>query len=388
MCRIIKKKELFQYMMFAMVILSIVLRHTYFTSYTGDDRNIADNILSLLRYFAMMFGLFQIILYSQFNLKQWSITGLCLVCACVSTYFSKDKAVVMNTIAVIALIDAPKDKLIKELLVISGTVLFITVLFSQIGILPNLFRDAGVRNRYMLGFKWPTYGPAVFFFCVIDYAILKHGKIKKAFIFIILLINYFLWKFTNTNSVFYELLLLMVIFFIFGGKFNRIGLLKSRLMVLVPWFAALLSFVMAYIYDSDIAILSRLNSIFTHRLYYGNVALQKYGISIFGQYVEWSELAKTNALSANNLCVDSSFLDLLIRKGAIFLIIVLSIYSVIIQQLIQKKEYGTIVITMFVIMFCITEPWLINIALNPIPLILYKDSKNNRIQSSKKTIKS
>lgn len=382
----IKRKELLQYILLLMVILPILLRHTYFTSYRDDSRTTIDNILSIMRYLAMIFSIIQIILYSQYKVKQWFIIVFCVGISCISTILSKDSAVILNTIALIALLDMPKEKLIKELLIISSLVLIITVFFSQIGIFPNIFRDSGTRNRYMLGFKWPTYGATIFYFCVVDYIILKHGKITKLSLLIILLINYILYKFTNTRSVFFEILILITFFFLFEKKIDKLKGLEKKMIIMVPWFAAFLSYIMAYIYDQSIYILNVLNKIFTQRLNYGNIALKKYGISILGQYVQWSQLAREDTLTVDNLCVDSSFLDLLIRKGLLFLIIILIIYSVIIRQLIKKGEKGLVVICLFVIMFCITEPWLINIAINPIPLLLCKGIKDTH-QSVKREYK-
>lgn len=367
----IKKRDFVPYIFYALVILSVLLKNTYFTSYGDEERNLLDIALSISRYIAIMLGLYQIVLCSAFNIKEWLVIGTIGIVVLSTTYFSGDKNVILFYVTIVSILDREKNTYIRELMIITSIILITTVILSLVGVFPNLYRDIGFRNRYMLGFKWPTYGPAFLFFAVVDYfMILAKQKMPKILLVLVLTINYWFYYQTNTKSVFYELLLLIILVFFFDRAISKSKLLKSKVVIIVPWIAALISYFSAYLYDPFSPFMIALNRVFTNRLSYGNRALSLYGVSLFGQDVDWSALARTGSFATDNLAVDSSFLELMIRKGIVFTFLILVLLSIVMYQQVQKQNQRNVLIICFIIMFCMTEPWLINVAINPLFLLI------------------
>ena len=115
-----------------------------------------------------------------------------------------------------------------------------------------------------------------------------------------------------------------------------------------------------------------INAAFSNRPYFGKIALETYGVSLFGQPITW--LTGTDGTKVSGMdyfYVDSSYLHLGLNYGMLFLIIVLLIYSVVLYKAVRQKDYYLISIVTVILVFSVTEPRLMNLAFNPFPLLAF-----------------
>lgn len=112
--------------------------------------------------------------------------------------------------------------------------------------------------------------------------------------------------------------------------------------------------VMFKLYDESIHSWFWLNSILSDRLRLGANAIEQYGFSLFGKPIEWIgfSIKKTTMEEAIGYnYVDSSYLQLGLNYGLIFLGVVLLIYSIIMNRAIKRKDYYLVSIITIILLF-------------------------------------
>ena len=108
---------------------------------------------------------------------------------------------------------------------------------------------------------------------------------------------------------------------------------------------------------------------------YGQNALRTYGLSLFGQEVEWVGYGIGAKEGVYNY-VDSSYLRIAIQNGIIPLLVVLSIYCKMLKEASDQNNIIVIITILFVLLLCFTEPRLFDFAFNPFPLLSLSSSQS------------
>ncbi len=332
--------------------------------------------LKLIRYMGYLLCCLKI--YSTLLEKKkvfWTIlVTLVLLISCVT---STNKTMLLYSIVLLASKNIDVEKIIKISFFVQGTLFFIIVSMSQLGILGDyLFVRGEGQYRHALGFAWTTTAPILFFFFTLVYVYLKKEKESILVFILVELINIWLYIMTDSRMVFC-LASIFVVFMIVqkinGNRWKWIG----KFDYLYPFFPVIIgsaSLILYYFYDEKNQLWFKLNTILSGRLSLGINAINEYGFSLFGKNVEWigySIKSPTAEAAIGYNYVDSSYLQLGLNYGMLFLIIVLLIYSVVLYKAVRQKDYYLISIVTVILIFSVTEPRLMNLAFNPFPLLAF-----------------
>lgn len=238
------------------------------------------------------------------------------------------------------------------------------------------------RIRHSLGYNYATYISKVFLFCLCYYFFLR----KKVSLFGVIIfegLNYLIFKYTNTRTVFY-LASIFILAIYLVKRFNISDIkqpLKSLLVFVYP-ICAVFSFWIQRMYSSDPAKWSFLN--LNNRLLMGKNALLEYGINLRGTNIMWVGMT---AYTRNNLLtynyVDNSYLYVLITYGVIFFSILMLFEIIIMQYAIHEKNFTLITILAMLAGYFIIESQIIDLAYNPF-ILLAGYSFSNTIRRRKK----
>lgn len=106
--------------------------------------------------------------------------------------------------------------------------------------------------------------------------------------------------------------------FLFDRDFPR------RILEIFPFFSAIATIVAQYFYIAHYnePAFVAINAAFSNRPYFGKIALETYGVSLFGQPITW--LTGTDGTKVSGMdyfYVDSSYLQVLVRYGVIMLVV-------------------------------------------------------------------
>jgi len=128
-----------------------------------------------------------------------------------------------------------------------------------------------------------------------------------------------------------------------------------------------------YFYREDSAFSVKIDSILNNRVRLMNEAFNKYGVSLFGENIQWVGFGgQTNTQAVENAYnfVDCAYAKMLFDHGLIFAILVCVGYAFMYKYAVQKKDYILILAVTMVLVVSIMEPRLISIEMNPFVLLL------------------
>lgn len=370
----IKRIQILFYVAWTLFFLSVLLLSL--EKVAVDNQIITLVLLKAMRYCAYFFCLLKLLM-ETYKKRQFLVILTVMIVFVLSFLGSTQTTMMLYGLVLISAVDINSRYFIRYTLLLQSLYLFFVVCFSQIGLLNDyLFGVGSERIRHGLGFSWTTTGPILFFYIILDYIYIRKEKFNLIEVVILQLIN--VWFYFMTDSRLAFLLSTMALFF-FGYQ----GINKKRwrwlckfksLYLLAPFVMLIISIFVFTKYDGGNRVWNLLNSLLSNRLELGKNAIDIYGYSFFGKNIEWIgfsvERPTLNQAIGYNY-VDSSYLQLALNYGWIFVLTVLGIYSFAIDKAEIIKDYYLVMIYMFILVFSLTEPRLMNFAFNPFPILAF-----------------
>ena len=252
------------------------------------------------------------------------------------------------------------NNIAKFTIVLSSFMLFVIIISSNLGLIENyIMKDQ--REREFLGFRYALNAPAIFFNLIGLVVYVRKQKISIIQLILLTLINVYLYQKTDSRLSFFlgEILLL----FAFIMKTWPFVFEKKRMLCLFIVFSfAIGAFVATYLtvnYDSSVGWQSKLNSVLTGRLYYGQKSLEKYGYNAFGnKEIEWNGNGLDKEGKTSNqeyLYVDSYYIQVLQKYGLVVLASIIVICTVSMIKIYKKRDYYLLFLLGFKAAHCIID---------------------------------
>lgn len=367
----IKIRELIFVIAWSMFILTVILQGTIW--YVDLDSSFLITLFKGIRYASYLLCVFIII---KNSLSNKILIGIILLLGCLGLCMvgSTNRTMFLYSFLIFASYRIDSRLIIKVALFWQVIVLFITIWLSQIGVIKDFLFGEDVRPRHGLGFCWAAIAPIMYFYCMLQYIYLRKNKITLIEFAVMEFLNIVLFKLTDARLAFYLSTIFLFIFFIASliknsNQNKKLYKLKKCLCAL-PAFIAVFSIGIHALYNDNDKLFSKINILLSKRLALGHQAIADYGLSIFGQKIEWIGFSSKPIQGTYNY-VDCSYLQLAIEYGIIFLIVIVFIYSIVLWKAIKINDNYLIMILCIILVFGITEPRLMNFAYNPFPLMLF-----------------
>ncbi len=253
-------------------------------------------------------------------------------------------------ICIFAFVISGRNKNIKTIMKITayltGFCLLFVILSAHLGIIENYSSTRGSNGmlRKYLGFRYALYAPTFHLNLIVAQIYRKRDKIKIKEIGFHLIIAYFLFQQTDSRLCF--MLSVATLFFcLLMKKWPRFMRKRRNL-----WRVACLSFVILSVliiylsmsYNSSVSWMAKLNKLLGTRLDLGHTAIEKYGISLFGNRIEM--LGHGLDLTGNHkigeyFYIDSLYVQMLVNYGVPFLVIYLGIFTWAAVWAYKRKDY-------------------------------------------------
>lgn len=277
-------------------------------------------------------------------------------------------------IAIVASKNINIKKIIYMQMVIMAIILLFTVTSSKYGIIQNFVSKSQYsgRIRNYLGFNYATFAPNLFFHLTSLIIFFKGKSFNVLYYGFLAGVNYFLYIQTDTKSAFYITNLMLILLYV-SQVFqlekhysNKIFLNSEKYLVGIM---SILSIFASIFYSPENKILYNIDKIVTNRLRLANFGIETYGITLFGQKINWITLDESKLIRNDYFFVDSSFVNILLSYGLVLLLLlVIGFY-----YLGKNNPYGSIYyhICFFGIVIHSTwDPQFLEIWYNPLLLML------------------
>lgn len=349
-----------------------LLLYTSWTFTQSGEINTFGIVLKASRYLVYLLCLISFFLFSELNLRSIVFFIISSGIAALTILFNEDRFVLFFFLIIITMFGQDEEDILRISFVANTLVLLVTILFSQLGIIGDYIRTESGRTRHFLGFSWATYASVFFLFFILEFLAVKKGRVcLREYI---LLIALSVWLFLKTNARYaFVMTLLGLTFFLLFGRRIRGDKEKPwyKVFLATPWAIAIGAILLHWFYNPSNQKWVALNSLLSGRLALGKNALLTYPIKFFGQPIEWIGFNMRETLQGEYNFVDCSYLKILLSDGIALLILLLIILTLCVYFAIINKKYYLVWLLFFMMVFCITEPWLISsIAVNPFILCI------------------
>lgn len=332
--------------------------------------------------------------FSIGNLLLWGLLAALIVCNIVFNQAESDLVYIVLFCLYCSNLE-PTDVL-KTYYISASLGIVLVIAAWGVGLLPSEVRN----GRAYLGFYYTTFGPNLFLHAVLAYIASRAQKIRLLNWIVIEVINVWFYVMTDTLAAFVIVHAGVVLYYLFRMKKIQRFLFEKkfmrRLLQISPFLFAAATIAVQYLYmaHSSEPIFDTINSALSNRLYFGKIALERYGISLFGQPITW--LTGTDGSQVSGMdyfYVDSSYLQVLLRYG-VAMLVVLCLAMAVVQfySAFTKNIYVCLGCTLFLV-HCITDPQLLSFRYNPFIIasiaclsFMHKQKKNLQLQQKEEIL--
>lgn len=332
----------------------------------------------------------------NYDIKKILIYILIGLIALISALKTTDKQFIKLMIIIYSCYGISFDSIIKY--DFSFRLIFLVILFvlSNFGIINNNIVLRGTTKRLSFGFSHPNSFAAQILMLYIEYVFIKKIEYKKitkkfiAFSLSTIIITIFIGITTNCRTV--ELLIvLFYIYILLKNIINKIFYKKFFIYLFKYLYTIFLavSFILAMSFknnENQIAV-NRINSLLSGRINYSRYYIDKYNVNLLGNKIYENDM--NNATDANlpYYPFDNGYIYNIVVNGALITIILMILFSKIINKTIEEKKYDYVFIIVTWLIFGIFESCYLNINYNIFLLLMFKNYLNDNGEESDKNAK-
>lgn len=237
----------------------------------------------------------------------------------------------------------------------------------------DMYRADGTF-RSPLGYKYPTYLPNLSLYICLSWFYLRKNKISLIEILIVVVLNYLIYKYTDTRASYYliNLLILIVCFiklFNIDYRSRIFGFFGAFFTVYTFLILSVITIYLQIIYNPDIHWMDEFNKILSGRLFYGHKAYVDYGISVLGQkinYISVLEVSNNNSL----FVVDSGFMKVLLDYGIVLYSIITFGFIWAGKQIVKNNDIYLGAVLVISLVDIAVNPHLVQLDFNPFFFII------------------
>lgn len=257
------------------------------------------------------------------------------------------------------------DDLIRKLFTIYVTILLSVLLLFRIGIFSAMDFNEG-RPRLNLGFShYNTLGMVIF--CIILlWILLRYERFCLLDYVICLAAGIFVWEVPNSRTAALSIILLTA--GVLASKnlnLFRYPLIRAIMFGVFPAMA-IFSYLSSKYCTPDNKFLLSLDKLLSGRLQFGYSFLEKYRISLFGQYVQRINDTQAKKYHLQLAILDNGYLRILLSLGIITFLILILIFTYDIFRALKKKHYAILIGLSIIAFYNVSEFYMTNMFANPL----------------------
>lgn len=326
-----------------------------------------------MRLAALMLLLMKMVVWDRFSPQ--SLAGMAvLVVLAVLSYWQSTYIAVLAAIAfVVAAKEVSFDKVLKATILVGVSFTIVAMLASQVGIIEDLVYRRGDGSdvvRHSFGSVYTTNFASHIFYFLLAHFYLKRGRLSFCNVLVYLGVALFLQVFCNTrlNIVLILLILAAAALYPMICRYQKQPLVRWMLTASVPLGAAAAIGVCAA-YNPKNPLMAALNGMLSRRLQYSRKVLDRYEITLFGQYVEQHGNGGTTETISQRVLeysyIDISYLRILFMYGIAVLVVLCVGYMIFCHRRLKQNDVLLPLCILFVAVSSMIDQHLIDFSYNP-----------------------
>ena len=323
------------------IAFSVYLASQMFNASMFGIMNIGSLLIKIAKYGAYALMLWKIVVETRYSSGQVIRYIICAMEILAVYHFTGNKTLIFLFLIVIAMSDLKFSSILKTYMWTNGICMFAIILSRTFELIPTRNDFTETRSRYALGFDFVTTGANYWMYLVLAYICYRKKKLTLAEAIILEVITYVFFLFTDTKNAFAITTIAIVmamVLKIWNGKFGRY--IFSFFIKYITLIGAALISLLTFYYDKNTFVSETINELLTNRVSLTYDAVQKYGIKLFGQAIEWigggifyeKEYVEYNY-------VDSSYMQILLSYGIVLLIVILVGYFLLGRIIVKEKAW-------------------------------------------------
>ena len=286
--------------------------------------------------------------------------------------------------------DIDFDKILKVYLVIGITIMVAAFGASQYGVIADLeyIIDRGNEEllvRHSYGIVYPTDFAAHIFYIVLAIVVYMKDKLR-------------VWE-----QVWLSILAAGMVYLVANAQTSMLCLLGFAMMCIcvnvlykymhvmekivrwIPVACASIFCYLAYIYDSSIKWMDKLNDLLSTRLEISKKAFDLYEIKMFGQNIPEIGSGRGVEYRPDYFFLDDVYIRILLEYGFVLFCVVFLILALISKRAAEKKQYMLVIALLAIAIHSVMEHHLLEVAYNPMIISLFAIYGKNEQESGRKT---
>lgn len=310
-------------------------------------------VVRVTSYMLVCCKLFLDFLAKTFSWKEIGVVGLLSLFLLWTTYKTGRKAILIYWAFIVAAHDIEFERIIKRSCLTHLWGLLFVFASRYAGIIENRIYVPESRQRDSMGFQFATEGPNFFFYTILMWIYWRKENITWLELAALSGGNFFLFYKTDTKSAFALGCVALILAALL--KVSRYLRTYHKFYVLpavssVPLLAYGI-FKLSVHFNQEKQWMADLNRLLSSRLGLGKAGYRDYGVQLWGRRIEW--VGGTNKfddiVKAYNY-VDSSFLQILLQYGLVFLLFLIIVFIILgIKIAIKKDTYFLLVFLVFAV---------------------------------------
>lgn len=206
------------------------------------------------------------------------------------------------------------------------SIFFVTVIIfvaSQTGIIYDAINDNRFgRVGHYFGFYWYTYLPTNILFSWIIYRYAKEKKASLIEIILFSVLSYIIFYYSTHRLGFYLSIIVIIMHIVFA-KYELIKINNKLIKFLsaIGFFvSSIITILLSLLYNDNVKILSKIDSLLNGRLHLGKIAFERYKIKLLGQKIILHE-------NGTYFLIDSGYIHILLAYGVLLFILIMLMYT-------------------------------------------------------------
>lgn len=349
----------------------------------------ANGIIYLNKLYMPLVGISMVILFFlvinnliklKVSYKMWIIFFSMFVVCVISYFYTRDTFLLQAFFIIIAAIGNDFIKILKSDLIFKVFLFIFIYINGKLGYsyMTESLRDG--RIRYTLGFSHPNALGSFSLFWYLEYLYLINSTKKRRILKILIpffIVNYVTNSLAYSRTSFYLVMIITIIYILNFVKLNikTKNVKKLRLPLWVLLVVNLLTILCTFSYINNSSMAVKLNETLSNRPKIQAMYYEKYGISILGNNIQ-KEIGAS---------LDNAYFRLLINYGITGWLFFMFILYLNFYTGLNEKKYDYVIILVLLIIYGISEWYIIKPAINL--FLLYNFcNKENKEKNNEKSI--
>ena len=200
----------------------------------------------------------------------------------------------------------------------------------------SIYINGGINDffskRYRFAFLHPNVLGGYAFNLIILWGWLNYKRIKKIHLLIISLVNIAILVIVGSKTAFFDIFIFVILILLFGNRKKNSKILNCIAGFIFP-FLFIFTYFLLKGYLTGNAVSLFFNTLLSNRIHIGAYSLLKYGVSLWGQYIELGIRDHSNKnLIIDSLTFDNLYSYLLINIGIMFAVLISALVFVLVKK--------------------------------------------------------